>query len=82
MGAIELVGGKDPARAFPPAWAVGKHFVAEGMQAGFICRAIGDVMALSPPLVADAGHLEELLAGMGQALKATEAYVRGKERFL
>ncbi len=50
MVGIELVGEKEAARPFNPAWKVGQKVAAETRKRGVIIRPLGDVIVLMPPL--------------------------------
>jgi beta-alanine--pyruvate transaminase len=64
IGAIELqpIPGKPGARAFDA-------FV-RAFQAGILIRTTGDIIALSPPLIIERSHVDELFGKLAKVLKA------------
>jgi len=64
IGAVELepIPGKPGARAFDA-------FV-RAFEAGVLIRTTGDIIALSPPLIIERTHIDELFGKLGQVLKA------------
>ncbi len=78
IGAIELA--QDPAqrKPFDPARGVGAYLVKRAQAHGLITRVLmGDVIALSPPLIITEAEVDFALAALGQALEDTHAWVRG-----
>jgi len=73
IGALELVA--DPAHRTPfaPSQAAGPRFAALALAQGLIVRAMGDAIALCPPLIISAAELDELFARLGRAMDAFEA---------
>ncbi|MEQ8230866.1 MAG: aminotransferase [Gammaproteobacteria bacterium] len=76
IGACELVANKTTGQAFDPASAVGKYALARMKANGLICRAIGDSLALCPPLVTSQDELGEIFTRYGRALDETLEWVR------
>ena len=68
---MELVADKQTHRAFAPAGKVGARAFAAAQQHGLIVRAIGDVVALCPPLIITEEQVEELVARLRRALDDT-----------
>lgn len=76
---IEFVADKGTKAAFPPAWGVGPFFAAQTAERGMLVRTVGDIIAMSPPLVITAAEIEELISIFVDALKVTEEYVQKKQ---
>ena len=76
IGACELVANKQNGQAFDPASGVGKYALARMKANGLICRAIGDSLALCPPLITSQDELGELFSRYGRALDETLEWVR------
>lgn len=75
IGAVELVADKNTGRAFSVADGVGKHCLARAKENGLICRAIGDSMALCPPLISTEVEIDEIFALFRQSLDQTLDWV-------
>lgn len=71
IAGVELVADKQTHRAFAPAGKVGARAFAAAQQHGLIVRAIGDVVALCPPLIITEEQVEELVARLRRALDDT-----------
>mmetsp|Transcript_55118 Transcript_55118/g.130419 ORF Transcript_55118/g.130419 Transcript_55118/m.130419 type:complete len:523 (+) Transcript_55118:83-1651(+) len=78
IAAVELVGDRETRTPFPAAAAVGTFFCSAARRHGVIVRAIGDVVAVSPPLVIKSHEIAEIVEGYRLALQETEAMVRSK----
>ncbi len=76
VGGIELVADKATKRSFLPKQAVAPRAVLFGQQEGIIFRAIGDTLAVCPPLIITAGEVDEMFDRIGRALDRTEEWVR------
>ncbi|MEQ8663129.1 MAG: aminotransferase [Gammaproteobacteria bacterium] len=76
IGACELVADKRTGQAFDPASGVGKYALARMKANGLICRAIGDSLALCPPLITSQDELGEIFTRYGRALDETLEWVR------
>jgi beta-alanine--pyruvate transaminase len=65
IGAIELapIAGKPGARAF--------DVFVRAFEAGILIRVTGDIIALSPPLIIERSHVDELFGKLATVLKAT-----------
>ena len=76
LGGIELVRDKETKESFDPALAVGLG-VANACEAdGVIVRAIGDTIAMSPPLIVEERHLDDIIGVVGKVLDATHAALK------
>ncbi|MCW5699443.1 MAG: aspartate aminotransferase family protein [Rhodospirillales bacterium] len=77
VGAVELVRDKETRESFDPALGVGASLAKRAEAHGLIIRPLpGDVLAFSPPLIIEAGEIEEMLASFGAALDETWTWVR------
>ena len=75
MGGVELVADKDTKRAFPPKAGVAAQAVRFLEGHGVISRAIGDTVALCPPMIITESETDELFDRLEKALADTEAWV-------
>jgi beta-alanine--pyruvate transaminase len=66
VGAIELesIAGEPTKRAF-------SAFI-KGFEAGILIRTTGDIIALSPPLIVEKHHIDELVGKLGEILDTLE----------
>jgi len=78
VGALELVRDKTTKEAFDPKLGVGAFFQGQAESEGLIIRAIGDTIAVCPPLIIVEEEIDELLGCLGRALEATSAWVDEK----
>ena len=76
IAAVELVKDKATKESFDPAGAVGLYLGKQAQKHGLIVRALGDIIAFSPPLIMTGEEIDEMLARFGKALDDTEAWVR------
>ena len=75
VGGVELVADPETKRAFDPKNGVGPQ-VAKFLEArGLILRAIGDTIALCPPMIITAEQLDELFDRLEKGLDDAEAWV-------
>jgi 4-aminobutyrate--pyruvate transaminase len=75
IGAIELVADKKTRRAFDAKKAVGPTCVNFLQELGLINRAMGDAVALCPPLVITEEEVHDMFDMVDEALERTEAWV-------
>jgi 4-aminobutyrate--pyruvate transaminase len=77
VGAVELVARKATG-AVPKAGAgkLGPLCAAQALERGLIVRAIGDSIALCPPLIISEAEVHELFDKLGDAMDATERKAR------
>lgn len=68
IAAIELVQNKKTHQNFEPAAKVGGRLTKLCEKHGMIARAMGDVMAFSPPLIITEQEVDEMLSRFGKAL--------------
>jgi 4-aminobutyrate--pyruvate transaminase len=74
IGALELVRDKRSKKPFSPAGAFGLFFERSCRAHGVILRALGDTIAVAPPLIAEAADIEAILAVLSRALDETLEY--------
>lgn len=75
IGALELVVDKETGAPFPASKGVGAYCMARCEENGLISRAMGDSMALCPPLIIDDAQMDELFGKLELALNETLAWV-------
>jgi 4-aminobutyrate--pyruvate transaminase len=68
IAGLELVADKQTHRAFVPAGKIGARAFAAAHRHGLIVRAIGDVVALCPPLIITEEQVDEMVARLRRAL--------------
>lgn len=73
IGAVEVVADKASGRPFDPAEAVGASVMARCEQHGLIVRALGDSLALCPPLIITDDQVDEIFTKLEAALDDTLA---------
>jgi 4-aminobutyrate--pyruvate transaminase len=71
IGAVELVADKKTKRAFESKTGVGARCVGEAQAAGLLTRALGDSVALCPPLVIAPPEIDEMFDRLTLALDRT-----------
>eukprot|EP00897_Mesotaenium_endlicherianum_P009213 jgi/Mesen1/831/ME000111S10973 len=77
--AVEFVADKKALKKFPSEWGVGPFFASRTAVHGMLVRTIGDIIAMSPPLVISPDEIEELIAKFELALRETEEYVEKRQ---
>jgi len=75
IAALELVEDKATGKAFDPARKIGLKAQDHALEQHLIVRALGDSVAVTPPLVITAGEIDDLLARLRRTLDATLAEV-------
>jgi 4-aminobutyrate--pyruvate transaminase len=75
IGAIELVADKKSKRAFDPKKAVGAIATEILQENGLIVRAMGDAIALCPPLIIREDEINEIFDIVGKGLRILEERV-------
>ena len=76
MGGVEIVADKETRKSFNPKQGVGAQCAVFVQQQGAILRAIGDTIALCPPMIINEDELNELFNRLEKALDDTENWVR------
>lgn len=75
IAGIELVADKASKRAFAPASKVGMTAANFAAEEGLITRALGDTLALCPPLVVSADEIDQIVARMTRAVERTHDWI-------
>jgi 4-aminobutyrate--pyruvate transaminase len=75
MGAVELVKDKQTKAIFDAKSAVGSKAAQFAVEEGLIVRAIGDSLALCPPMIIDEAELNELFDCLELALARTADWI-------
>lgn len=75
IAGVELVADKATHRAFDPKAKVGVHAQMRLREHGVLLRAIGDTLAVCPPLIIEQDDLARIAAALGKALDETLAWV-------
>jgi len=73
IGALELVADKAARRPFEPDQAIGARAVELARENGLLCRAMGDAVALCPPLIITREQIDDLFDRLTRALDALAA---------
>jgi 4-aminobutyrate--pyruvate transaminase len=71
IAGLELVADKASRKPFAPQLKVGPRAFAAGHHHGIIVRAIGDTLALCPPLIINEAQVHELVSRLRRTLDAT-----------
>jgi 4-aminobutyrate--pyruvate transaminase len=79
IGALEMVADKATKRAFDPKQAVAAKVVAFAQQEGLIVRAIGDAVAVCPPLVISSEEIDALFDRLARALDRGEEWAAAEK---
>ncbi|TIN90057.1 MAG: aminotransferase class III-fold pyridoxal phosphate-dependent enzyme, partial [Mesorhizobium sp.] len=69
IGAVELVADKATKRPFAKVGRVGAIAAGIGHEEGLIFRAIGDQLALCPPMISTEDDVKEIMTRMGRTLE-------------
>ena len=75
LAAVELVADKATGRPFSGKDGVGAHCLARAKANGLIVRAIGDVIALCPPLICTDDDIDEIFALYAKSIDETLDWV-------
>lgn len=75
MGGVELVADKDTKRPFDGGQGVGPQCAIHCQDHGLLLRAIGDTIALCPPMIISESEINELFDRLELALADTEAWI-------
>ena len=79
IGAAELVADKGTKRPFDLKKLVGPKAAAVIQKNGLITRAVGDAVALCPPLIITEDQIHEIFDIYERSLDEVEAWVRSEE---
>lgn len=75
IGGVELVADRASRRLFEPKQGIGAYCLNECQKLGLITRAIGDTIAVCPPLIITEAQVHELFDILDQAINNTEAWI-------
>ncbi|GGH54384.1 aminotransferase class III-fold pyridoxal phosphate-dependent enzyme [Frigidibacter albus] len=75
IAGIELVADKATRAPFTPIGRVGAQAAIFGHAEGLIFRAVGDTLALCPPLIVTEADIDEIVEKMGRALDRTAEWL-------
>ena len=81
MGAVEVVKDRATKAPFDPADGVGNMVAVRAQELGLIVRAMGDSIALCPPLIITEGEIDDMLKRYGRALDDVAAKL-GREKLV
>lgn len=73
LAGVELVRDRETKASFDPSAGVGRRVSLKALEEGVIVRALGDVMALSPPFVITEAELERVVQVLDHAIGAVQA---------
>jgi len=73
LAAVEVVADKENKTPFPAEKGVGAWIQARVMHYGVIVRAIGNSIAMCPPLICEHAHLDTLIDALAKALDDAQA---------
>lgn len=76
LAGIELVRNKSSKEAFEPARGVGMMFQNEAQKHGLIVRALGDTIALSPPLIITDEQIDDMYARLTRTFDSVTLQVQ------
>ena len=76
VAGIELVKNKKTREAFAPIGKAGRIVAARAQENGLICRAIGDTIAICPPLIINDGEVDELVSRLRKSLREGAAQAK------
>ncbi|MGP3698131.1 aspartate aminotransferase family protein [Rhodobacter sp. NSM] len=78
IAAVEMVADRKTKRSFEPLGKVGARAAALAAEEGLLCRALGDTLALCPPLIVTEADIARILQRMRRALDRTADWVRSE----
>jgi 4-aminobutyrate--pyruvate transaminase len=73
LAGVQLVASREPRRFFDQALKVGPRIAAAAEQQGLFIRAIGDIIAICPPLIITEAEIQTLAARLAFAVREVEA---------
>ena len=75
IAGVEIVADRATRAPFAPASKVGARAAAIAQEEGLILRAVGDTLALCPPLIVTEDDVAEICARMARTIDRTEAFI-------
>lgn len=79
LGALELAKNKATREPYPSEWALAPFIQKRAAEHGLIVRAIGNCIALCPPLISTKTQVDELVDALGKALEDAVQYIESKQ---
>ena len=76
LAGLEIVRDKGTRESFDPAVKIGERIQAAALRHGLISRALGDRLALCPPLIIGEAHVDEMAGAVRNALDDVWSEVR------
>ena len=76
IGAVELVNDKQSKKSFNPAVGAGPLAADLALENGLVVRAMGDAVAICPPLIINDGEIDQLFDRLSLSLDHTQAELR------
>jgi 4-aminobutyrate--pyruvate transaminase len=76
IGAIELVNDKQSKKSFDPAVGAGPLAADLALENGLVVRAVGDTIAICPPLIINDGEIDQLFDRLSLTLDHTQEELR------
>ncbi|MBP9928390.1 MAG: aminotransferase class III-fold pyridoxal phosphate-dependent enzyme [Rhodoferax sp.] len=76
LAAVEIVQDKTGKKPFPPSAAMGAWIQARAMEYGVIVRAIGNCIAMCPPLISERAQLDDMVDGLARAIDDALVHAR------
>ena len=77
IAGVELVADKATKKPFEPVGAAGAEFFRRAHAHGLVVRAIGDTVALCPPLIITAAQVEDMMRRFTDTLEEVAAWAAG-----
>jgi len=77
VAGVELVKNKKTKESFAPVGKAGRMVAARAQENGLICRAIGDTIAICPPLIINEEQVEEVVTRLRKSIR--EVAVQAKK---
>jgi 4-aminobutyrate--pyruvate transaminase len=74
LGALELVPDKSAKKGFDKPGMIGGFFVQRAQQNGLIIRAVGDAIAVAPPLIITDAQIDEMMTKLLKTLDETHSF--------
>ncbi|KAF1054350.1 MAG: Putrescine--pyruvate aminotransferase [Stenotrophomonas maltophilia] len=75
LGAVEFAADKATRTPFPAALKLGQWVQQQALERGLVVRAIGDLIAICPPLIIQRSEIDELFDILDAVLAAAPAYL-------
>jgi 4-aminobutyrate--pyruvate transaminase len=72
LAGVQLVRSKAPKAFFPPDFGAGRQWAEAAETRGLLVRAIGDAIAICPPLIISESEIAELIDRLAMALGDVE----------